>query len=567
MSVFYIPCLKKGLGRRRDTDSVDYFFKSTIITITDQCFFQITPEEEAEGTRSSEHLPKPTRTRHTQSRPPTSQPRETRNSEKDASRRSSRKKSHTSSSNFELTIDNGHINLFHQGKELIDLSNSEKQVVYHSVTLKLEDSSLKIVNSSGYTQREYDGVTNLITFDGRHMSEHKRAMVRVQVPKGQLYVSQDKAFYSSSEQLNMLLNDQLARVIPRQSDTMLMFQALPGGDLMLLINGEPVVTLSGAAVMEVPVSNYIQYTNGTIYVRNAIKDVDLEDRVYSKVNQFCVLNGYHPGLDKYNKSLPQQHISGGGRLYVHTKSSEAFYSRNRQINTAIDEHISRIAESPKDLVFAIRFENTLSNQSDTNPEIVLLVNGDEIFHFDPSDTEDQSLTLRHSLKYTNKTLFILKGSHGVAGAFIDVKELLVFDGFKISAYQGSATAPFAGGGQIFNSGSKALYSQNVELNDQIGEALIAVEGNFETAAHNYSVSESNTSTTKAPYSQSLITSTESNDHSIHTEDPQLVHDSSRTANSETSISTNPKTHKTIKDESPRIIKSKEGSKADSPHSR
>ena len=547
------------MAGRGDTDSVDYFFKSTIITITDQCFFQITPEEEAEGTRSSEHLPKPTRTRYTRSRPSTGEPRETRKS----------KKSHTSSSNFELTIDNGHINLFHRGKELIDLSNSEKQVVYHSVTLKLEDSSLKIINSSGHTQREYDGVTDLITFDGKHMSEHKRAAVRVQAAKGQLFVSRDKAFYSSSEQLNMLLDDQLARVIPRQSDAMLMFQALPGGDLMLLINGEPVVTLNGAAraVMEVPVSNYIQYTNGTIYVRNAIKDGDLEDRVYLKVNQFWVLNGYRPGLVKYNESLPKQHISGGGRLYIHSNSGEAFYSRNRQINTAINEHISRIAESPRDLVFAIRFDNTLSNQSDVNPEIVLLVNGDEIFHFDPSDTEDQSLTLRHSLKYAHKTLFILEGNRGVAGAFIDVKELLVFDGFKISVYQGSATAPFAGGGQVFNSGSRALYSQNAELNDQIGEALIAVESTFETAAHNYSVSESNISTTNAPNSQNLITSTESNDHSIHTEDPQLVHDSSRTANSETSISTNPKTHKTIKDESPRIIKSKEGSKADSPHSR
>ena len=219
----------------------------------------------------------------------------------------------------------------------------------------------------------------------------------------------------------MLLNDQLARVIPRQSDTMLMFQTLPGGDLMLLINEEPIVTLSGAEVMVIVVSNFIRYANGTIYVHNVLKQ--REDKVYSKVNQFYVLNGIHSGLVKYDESLPKLLISGGGCLYVHVNSGSAFYSRNSEINTAISEHINRLSEPPINLVFAIRFENNVNDQSDDNPQVALLVNGDDIFHFNPRDTEDQSLTLRHSLKYTNETLFILEGDD-VAGGFIDVKELL-----------------------------------------------------------------------------------------------------------------------------------------------
>ena len=103
-----------------------------------------------------------------------------------------------------------------------------------------------------------------------------------------------------------------------------------------------------------------------------------------------------------------------------------------------------------------------------------MVNGEEIFHIDPTDTDDQSLTLRHSLKYTNEMLFILEGND-VACGFIDVKELLIFDGFTIRKYKGSAGVLFAGGGQVFNSGSRAFYSQNTNLNDQIGEALLAVE--------------------------------------------------------------------------------------------
>ena len=428
-------------------------------------------EEEVEGTQSPEHLPKPTRTRYTQSR--SDPPRETGKSETDTSRQSPYKKGLTSSSNFELIIDNGHINLFHRGKKVIDLSNPENQVFHNSVTFKLEHNSLKIINSSGYTQRSYDGVKILIAFDGRHISEHRGAMVQVFVSKGQLFVSKDKAFYSSSEQLNMLLNDQLARVIPHLPDTMLMFQTLPGGDLMLVIDGEPVINLSGAEVKELPISSFIRYLNGTIYVHNMVEQ---RVKVYSGVDQFNVLDGIRPGLEKHNKILSGLQIFGGGRLYVHTNTGAAFYSRNRQINTAIGEHITRrFSEPPRNLVFTIKFENSSDNQNDENLEIVLLMNGDEIFHFNPKDTEDQSLTLRHFLKYTNETLFILEDNYDVAGGFIDIKELLVFNGITTSIiYKGSAHGVlFAGGGQVFNSGARAFYSLNTNLNDQIGEAILA----------------------------------------------------------------------------------------------
>ena len=195
------------------------------------------------------------------------------------------------------------------------------------------------------------------------------------------------------------------------------------------------------------------------------------DEVYSGVNQFYVLNGVRPGLEKYNESVSKQ-VPGGGRLHVHTTSGGAFYSRSSQINNAVSEHIRRLSEPPSSLVFAITFENNRDGGNDGTPEVVLLVNSDEIFRFDPGDTEDQSLMLKHSLKYTNETLFILEGSD-VAGAFIEVKELVVFDGFKIGEYERSTVMQFAGGGQIFNSGSRAFYSVNTNLNDQIGEALLA----------------------------------------------------------------------------------------------
>ena len=117
---------------------------------------QINLEKKVEGTRSSDHLPKPTCTRHIQSRS-----KKTTQKEADTHHM----KGHTSSPNFELTIDNGCIKLFHRGKMVIDLSNPEGKVFYHSVTLKLEDNSLKIINSSGgYSHSHYHRVKKKPSF-------------------------------------------------------------------------------------------------------------------------------------------------------------------------------------------------------------------------------------------------------------------------------------------------------------------------------------------------------------------------------------------------------------------
>ena len=199
-----------------------------------------------------------------------------------------------------------------------------------------------------------------------------------------------------------------------------------------------------------------------------------------------------------------------------------------------------LSEPPSHLVFAFRFEN---NFNDEIPEVVLLVNGDEMFRFNSRDTDDQSLTLKHSLKYTNGMLFILEGRN-VAGAFIDIKELVVFDGFKIPVlYEESAVMIFASGGQIFDSGFRAFYTMNANLNDQIGEALLAAKSAFQ-ANYVYTTSIPTPSTvvpTTAPfYSQTpTLTSTENEDHNVTTKATQPVDDNSRM----TKISTHPKTRK------------------------
>ena len=382
----------------------------------------------------------------------------------------------TSTLNFELNFDRGHIYLSHKNKQIIDLSNPVKRTLTNSLSLSLKGNVLVISNVSGHIQKEYYGVNRLFVFNGTHVSEFSETFCTpVQASEGQLFINKDRAFYSSSTQFNMLLNDQLARVVSRPSDTMLMFQTLPGGGLVLLVNGEPVVTLSDAEVRSITTSDLIQYANNTIYVQDVTRRKF--GKAYPGVTQFYVLNGISPGLEKYNKVVPMR-IPGGGRLYVHEPSSSGFYSRNSQINNAITEHINSLSEPPNNLVFSIRYENNREGGNDGMPVVTVMVNGDEIVRLDPSDTEDQSLTLQHSLVYDNGTLFIMNGNT-VAGAFIEVDELIVFDGSAIKIYKGSSVLPFPGGGQIFNSGFQGFYSTNTNLNDQIGEALLATVGVYQ----------------------------------------------------------------------------------------
>ena len=117
---------------------------------------------------------------------------------------------------------------------------------------------------------------------------------------------------------------------------------------------------------------------------------------------------------------------------------------------------------------------------------------------------------------------------------------------------GSAVKLFTGRGQVFNSDFGAFYLMNANVNDQIGEALLAAKSvhAFPAAGYEYTSSIPNPSTvvpTTVTHSQALtFTSTESEgDTTVDTEDPPTVNDKSGM----TETSTHPKTCGTIfKDE-------------------
>lgn len=381
----------------------------------------------------------------------------------------------SSNPSLELIYNDEHIYLLHENRKIIDLSKTEKHTFHSSFSISLEGGMITIINGSGHIQGEYKGIKHIVIFNGTYVSEFHRTMNRVHASEGLMYINKGGAFLSSSRHFNILFINQLARIVSYQSDVTVTFQTLPGEDLILLVNGDPIITLSDSQVSSLEVIQFIKYTNDTIYVRDAIRQT--VENIYKHVTQLYVSNRIHSGFESF-REFATTVIPGGGILYIHELSGTALYSRNSQLNFAINNQIKYYLSEPSpNMVFSIQFELRQAKGTERQPFVIVLADGNEIICLDPTDTEHQSLTLEHSLLYTNKALFIMNGDF-VAETFTEVEELTVFDGSVLMTYKGSAghraKDQFVGGGQIFSSGFRAFYSTHIHLNDQIGEAVFAV---------------------------------------------------------------------------------------------
>ena len=370
--------------------------------------------------------------------------------------------------NFELTLVDGRIFLSHDGQRFIDVTNPTKMEITDSMLISFKDSTLIVTDeATAEIITRYDNIEQLAIFNGTDVFQISEPYGPDKASNGQLYVSGKQAFFSNNKQFNELLEEQLKRVVPDKAQVMLVFQVLPNGDQLLLVDGNPVLQLNGAEVQDIPDRDFLQYANNTIFVQDFTEG--MLDRSFPGITQVFVLNGIRPGLEVYMEVVTNE-IPGGGRLYVHEPTGRALYSRDSRINDAITEHINSLSQPPPSIVFSIRFEPGQNRI----PDVVILANGEEVVRLMPGIVEDHSLSPTQHLVYRNDSVLILMGDV-ILGAVDDIDELIFFDGMRIIRYEGSVPEIIVGGGQIFVNGNKGFYSVNSELNDRIGEALRAAE--------------------------------------------------------------------------------------------
>lgn len=372
--------------------------------------------------------------------------------------------------NFQLVVDSefGSISLMHEGQQLINLTDSEGILLTDLQSFSFIDKNLIVTDKDGREIVKFDDVQVLFIFNGTHVGRSEGPVETTRALNGKLYVSDEQAFLSSSEELNNLIDEQLQRVFPDTSRILVEFETLANGDELLSIDETNVLTLNSAEVTEVPEQSFIQYANNTVYIQDTVQGRLVN--MYPGISQLFVLNGIQPGLVRYNEVITNE-LPGEGTLYIHRPSATGLYSRHVPINNAITQRINSLNTPDDGFEFSIQFEPQPDGET---PFVTVVVDDVPLIQLNPANTDEQSILPEQVIIYRNQTVIVLMGDI-VLNDFKNVEELVYFDGRDLITFKESAPNALPGGGQIFVSEKQGFYSVAMVLNNMIIEALLAVE--------------------------------------------------------------------------------------------
>ena len=252
-----------------------------------------------------------------------------------------------------------------------------------------------------------------------------------------------------------------------------MFKTLPSGEkvLVLQINREEVVVLSGSQIRDVADTEIVHYVNNRLVIRNmAGGSENEEEESFGEIDRLIVLDTVKEGIVRHSGS--SNVIAGGGRLYANTPN--AFYSRNRDINTVIAAQLV-VPTTPRP-----GFQSTTFSFSIEMVEgmIVsnLLANGNQILTL--SEPQRISTHSGQVIMYQDSSITITNGN-GAVQTIESVQHLITFDGQTLNQYSegdssGEGIRLVGGEGQLYVSGNSVFYSTDSSLNDRIGAVLVSM---------------------------------------------------------------------------------------------
>ena len=232
------------------------------------------------------------------------------------------------------TLGTGERVLLVNGTRVVTLSGAVIRDVRENQFIQYANDTIHIRNSSASSFAEmFPGVTRFSIIRGIQPElVTYRGVIAGEVPGGgQLYIQGLNAFYSRDSRINIAISNYLSTVAP---PTIVVVstsfnQTLGGTRVRLLVNGDELITLSGAEIQRVSSGQRLVYRNNTIIVFNAGKFVI---KVLRGVDQFQVFDG--SSIQTYKGSALNE-IIGEGNLYA--SGNRAFFSTNIPLNNQIDE--------------------------------------------------------------------------------------------------------------------------------------------------------------------------------------------------------------------------------------
>lgn len=378
----------------------------------------------------------------------------------------------TYTQNFTLNIQNGKVLLYQDKAFIIDLTLPKKMTL--AVTNSVSYARGTISITAGITEAQYfPHIQWFVVYNGTdvHTLTPANTGTLLTATTGQLFVSRNRAFYSSSVQFNTLLNENLAQIFSNinKPESQVQFRTLIGGKNILMINKTSIIILTDAEFRSVSDRQFLLYRNNTLRVQEVTESDVVE--IFPQIEQVYLLYGVvGKGTKKYQHTLTDK-ILGGGELYVNKLSKTAFYSRDSTTNKKISEFLESLMPPYHKLVLSIKFQASTDGRT---LEVVISANRDEVMRLKPNQVIDQSVAPQHYIAYHNNTMYVMDGD-----AFLDIldniHQIRLYNEETLEFHTTSLVQQIPGGGQLFVCEGVGLYSVDTSLNDRIGDALLGAE--------------------------------------------------------------------------------------------
>lgn len=350
---------------------------------------------------------------------------------------------------FGLRMYDGKVFLTYNGKELVELTHAVVQDISRFQLAVFQNNSILVIEGSAIVA-QYDNIEQLFVFNGTAVVQYSQPEL-LDIVGGKLFMSGKVGFYSTSSELS----EKLTEASPKEVFA-LEFMSRPEGEL-LLIDNVGITIISDSQVRDLSSTQHLSYFNETLSIVES--DGLNEGRIveqFTEISQLAAVDRVLPGLVVYTNSSSSLDFPGGGRLYVNPPT--AFYSRDNNVNEAIDEYLN--AEDTS-VAFTFMFQR-IGGES----FVKLLADGVEIITLTGANivaTDPESILL-----YQNNNIILQEDLPSIT---LGINELVFFDGSTLQSFRGSAPLEIVGGGELFMRGDRAFYSTDPELNSRIADAL------------------------------------------------------------------------------------------------
>ena len=373
---------------------------------------------------------------------------------------------------------------------VVRLNGVMTQMFPSATSIRYENDIVTILGPQNEIRNSFGGVTSFTLFDNNNfmMVTASANPIQISSPGGQFYYDDlGNGFFSVNpavtSEVNRLAGDMNVNPTPRP----LMFSLSRDSQGMVTLseNDMKIITLTGAARIDVTSDQIVDYTNDEIVLFN--RQGTPIATVGTGIDQFTA-NDLSGEVTVFEGDA-RRSFQGPGSLYV--GGSRAFYTTNSELVSQITDFLNAV---PTPSV-SVTSEGTLSvggqpfvdlteaTADNVQSGSVLVYNSNITYIVDAPQSIPSGNDIR--VTYENSTVIVSRvltdGSTMEIKRIANVPRLTFAEGLAISSFVGDAPmTSFPGGGFFFQNEDtgNGFYTTSASLSDSIAEEIVQNSGNI-----------------------------------------------------------------------------------------